>query len=118
MLQRTVPAAIGDLTRVGSPRDPGRRTTVTAATRGELYAGNHDSAASRDVRQVVAGARTDDAPRTLAAVQDAVFQRYLPMARTLARRRHSGGSPVDCADAERAAELGLPTAGEPSPGLG
>jgi hypothetical protein len=53
----------------------------------------------------------------LAAVQDAVFQRYLPMARTLARRRHSGGSPVDCADAERAAELGLPTAGEPSPGM-
>ena len=80
---------------------------MTAAPGGEFYAGNRDSAATRDVWQVLAGARTDDAPRTLAAVQDAVFQRYLPIARTLARRRHSGGPPVDCADADRAAERGL-----------
>ena len=80
---------------------------MTAAPGGERYAGNHDSAATRDVWQVLAGARTDHAPRTLAAAQDAVFRRYLPMARTLAHRRDSGGRPVDGADAERAAELGL-----------
>jgi hypothetical protein len=53
---------------------------------------------------VLARARTDEAPRTLAAAQDAVFRRYLPMARTLTS---SGDWPVDPVAAERAAELGL-----------
>ena len=93
---------------VGSPHDPGRRGAPVTAARGEgRYAGNHDSAATRDVWQVLARARTDHALRTLAAAQDAVFRRYLPMARTLAHRRDSGGLPAGCADAERAAELGL-----------
>lgn len=80
---------------------------MTAAPGGGRYAGNRDSAASRDVWQVLAEARIDRARRTLAAAQDAVFRRYLPLARTLAHRRDSGGRPVDCADAEQAAELGL-----------
>ena len=65
------------------------------------------TAATQDVWSVLAQARARDAPWALAAAQDAVFRRYLPMARTLAHRRDSGGLPADCADAERAAELGL-----------
>ena len=80
---------------------------MTAAPSGERYAGNHDAGATRDVWQALAGARTDNAPRTLAAVQDAVFLRYLPMARTLAHRRDSGDRRVDGTAAERSAELGL-----------
>jgi len=56
---------------------------VTAARGGERYAVNHDSAATRDVWQVLARARIDHALRTLAAAQDAVFRRYLPMAAEL-----------------------------------
>ena len=66
-----------------------------------------DSAATQDVWCVLARAGTDDVPRTLAAAQDAVFRRYLPMARTLANGAGDGSRPVDPADAERAAELGL-----------
>ena len=80
---------------------------MTAAPGGERYAGNDDSAATRDVWQVLAGARADHAPRTLAGAQDAVFRRYLPMARTLAHSGDPDGRPVDCTAAERAAELGL-----------
>jgi hypothetical protein len=47
-----------------------------------------DSAATQDVWCVLARAGIDDVPRTLAAAQDAVFRRYLPMARTLVH--HSG----------------------------
>ena len=79
---------------------------MTAAPGGGRYAGNRDSA-TRDVWQVLAEARADHAPRTLAAAQDALFRRYLPLARALAHRRDAGGRPVDCAEAERAAELGL-----------
>jgi hypothetical protein len=64
----------------------------------------NQAALTRDVWQVLARARTDDTPRTLAAAQDAVFQRYLPMARTLA---NTPERPVDRAGAERAAEIGL-----------
>jgi len=60
-----------------------------------------------DVWYVLATASTDHASRTLAAAQDTVFQRYLPMARTLAPSVDLGDPPVDSAAAERAAELGL-----------
>ena len=66
-----------------------------------------DSAATQDVWCVLARAGTDDLPRTLAAAQDAVFRRYLPMARTLANGAGDGSRPVDPTAAERAAELGL-----------
>ena len=56
---------------------------------------------------MLARAGTDDLPRTLAAAQDAVFRRYLPMARTLANGAGDGSRPVDPTAAERAAELGL-----------
>ena len=67
----------------------------------------NESAFIRDVWYVLARAGTDNAPRTLAAARDAVFGRYLPMARTLATTPGPGSRPVDPADAERAAELGL-----------
>ncbi|HYN73252.1 MAG TPA: hypothetical protein VES60_12190 [Nakamurella sp.] len=80
---------------------------MTAEHRRERDARHHDAAAIRDVWQVLAWARTDDAPRALAAAQGEVFRRYQPMARTLANRQDAGGRPVDPANAERAAELGL-----------
>ena len=67
----------------------------------------NESAFIRDVWYVLARASTDNAPRTLAAARDAVFGRYLPMARTLATNPRPGSRPVDPADAEQAAELGL-----------
>jgi len=66
-----------------------------------------DSAAIQDPWYVLARAGTDGASRTPAAAQDAVFRRYLPMARTLANGPGDGGRPGDPADAEQAAELGL-----------
>ena len=56
---------------------------------------------------MLARASTANAPRTLAAARDAVFGRYLPMARTLAITPGPGSRPVDPADAVQAAELGL-----------
>ena len=70
-------------------------------------AGINESAFIRDVWYVLARAGTDNAPRTLAAARDAVFRRYLPMAHTLATTPGPGSRPVDPADAEQAAELGL-----------
>ena len=67
----------------------------------------NESAFIRDVWSVLARASTDNAPRTVAAARDAVFGRYLPMARTLAITPGRGRRPVAPADAERAAELGL-----------
>ncbi len=66
-------AAVPISTRVGA-----------GAARGPLRDRRNQAALIRDVWQVWARARIDDAPRTLAAAQDAVFQRYLPMARILA----------------------------------
>jgi hypothetical protein len=66
-----------------------------------------EAAFIRDVWSVLAGASTDNAPRTLAAARDAVFRRYLPMTRALATTPDPGSRPVDPADAEQAAELGL-----------
>jgi len=66
----------------------------------------NQAALTRDVWQVLARARTDDTPRTLAAAQDAVFQRYVPMARTLANNPETGRS-GEQAGAQRAAEIGL-----------
>ena len=56
---------------------------------------------------MMARARTGDAPRTLAAARDAVFRRYLPMARALANSPGPERRPVDPVRAEQAAELGL-----------
>lgn len=61
----------------------------------------------RDVWCALDQARREDAPRTLAAAQDAVFHRYLPMARTLAGSVDVGGRVGDRAAADRAAEIGL-----------
>jgi hypothetical protein len=84
------------------------RAAVTPEHRWERGADRiADSAATQDVWCVLARARIDDVPRTLATAQDAVFRRYLPMARTLANGAGDGSRPVDPADAERAAELGL-----------
>ena len=66
----------------------------------------NQAASTHDVWHVLARARTDNTPRTLAAAQDAVFQRYLPMARTLANNPGAGRS-GERAGAERAAEIGL-----------
>ena len=66
----------------------------------------NQAALIRDVWHVLARARTDDTPRTLAAAQDAVFQRYLPMARTMANNP-GADRPGARSGAERAAEIGL-----------
>ena len=66
----------------------------------------NQAALIRDVWFVLARARTDNTPRTLAAAQDAVFQRYLPMARTMANSPRTGRSD-ERAGAEQAAEIGL-----------
>ena len=68
--------------------------------------GVNAAAAAGDVWYVLSRARIDDAPRTLAAAQDAVFRRYLPIARTLADGAGKARS-VDPTAAELAAELGL-----------
>jgi len=100
------PAVVGDqalvsaeLTGFGS--DPVMRPRPDRAER------INESALIRDVWYVLARASTDNAPRTVAAARDAVFGRYLPMARTLATTPGPGSRPVDPADAEQAAELGL-----------
>ena len=107
--------------RSGAQQDPVRLCAAVTAERVPLPAprrlptprqpipGNATPATEirRDVWLVLAGSRTENALRTLAAAQDEVFRRYLPMARTLANRRDPGGPPVDCANAEKAAELGL-----------
>lgn len=61
----------------------------------------------RDVWSVLDRARTDDAPRTLTAAQDAVFREYLPMARTIAAAVDCGDRPGDRAAADQTAEIGL-----------
>ena len=66
-----------------------------------------EAALIQDAWYVLARASTDDAPRTLAAAQDAVFRRYRAMAHRLANETDFGDRPVDPSDAERAAELGL-----------
>ena len=53
-----------------------------------------DSAAIQDAWYVLARAGTDGASRTPAAAQDAVFRRYLPMARTLANGPGNGAGRV------------------------
>ena len=87
---------VPDLTRVA-----GRATTRPQPQRDDRI---NQGAATRDVWHVLARARTDNTPRTLAAAQDAVFQRYLPMARTLANSPGTGRSGER---AEQAAEIGL-----------
>ena len=59
-----------------------------------------DTAANEDVWYVLARARTDNPARPLRSARDAVFRRYLPMARTLATSPGPGSLPVDPADAE------------------
>ena len=66
----------------------------------------NEAALIRDVWYVLARASTDDAPRTLAGRVGRGVPSVLPMARALATKG-PGSRPVDPADAERAAELGL-----------
>ena len=54
----------------------------------------NESAFIRDMWSALARASTDNAPRTLAAARDAVFGRYLPMARTLAITPGQGRRPA------------------------
>lgn len=63
--------------------------------------------ALQDAWSVMAGASIDESPRTVAAARDAVFRRYLPMARTLANAAGPDLLSVDPVKAEQAAELGL-----------
>jgi len=64
----------------------------------------HEPAVVRDLWYVLDRARTYDA---LAVAQDAVFRRYLPMARALAGSVDCGDRPGDRTAADRAAEIGL-----------
>ena len=106
MLQRTGPGAV-DAPRHVVSRDP---VWLSAVARPEhRFRGDRPNAiaATRDVWSVLARARAGDAPWALAAARDAVFRRYLPMARTLAHHSDPGGRPVDPLAAGPAAELGL-----------
>jgi hypothetical protein len=68
-----------------------------------------DAAAVRDgdVWALLARARADGSPRAVAAAQDMVFRRFLPMARAVAAGTVPTGGPADPGAAERAAESGL-----------
>ena len=68
-----------------------------------------DAAAVRDgdAWAMLARARADGSPRALAAAQDMVFRRFLPMARAVAAGTVPTGGPADPGVAERAAESGL-----------
>lgn len=68
---------------------------------------DEESLGIRDVWDALDRARVNAAPRTLAAAQDAIFQLYLPMARTLAHSVDTGDRLVEPSAAEKAAELGL-----------
>lgn len=63
--------------------------------------------AIRDEWSVLAAASTDGAPRALAAAQDAVFRRYLPIAHAVAGHPVPGDRQIDPIDAVQAAEIGL-----------
>ena len=65
------------------------------------------AAGDGDVWAMLARARADGSPRALAAAQDMVFRRFLPMARAVATGTVPTGGPVDPGAAERAAESGL-----------
>ena len=56
---------------------------------------------------VLARARADGSPGAVAAAQDRVFQRFLPLARAVAAGAVPAGGPADPGAAERAAESGL-----------
>jgi hypothetical protein len=66
----------------------------------------NEAALIRDVWYVLARASTDNAPRTLAGRVGRGVPSVLPMARALATNG-PGSRPVDPADAEQAAELGM-----------
>ena len=65
------------------------------------------AAGDGDVWAMLARARADGSPRALAAAQDMVFRRFLPMARAVAAGAVPAGWPADPGVAERAAESGL-----------
>jgi len=68
-----------------------------------------DAAAARDgdVWVMLARARADGSPGAVAAAQDMVFRRFLPLARAVAADAVPAGGPADPGAAERAAESGL-----------
>jgi hypothetical protein len=63
--------------------------------------------APQDVWAVMARVKDGGCPQKLAAARDAVFRRYLPMARTLAGTAGTELLPADPVRAGQAAELGL-----------
>lgn len=63
--------------------------------------------APQDVWSVIARARDGGSAQQLASAGDAVFRRYLPLARTLASAAGHEFLPVDPVRADQAAELGL-----------
>ena len=98
--------------RSGAVIPPGRRgrgVAVTGHDRRDGQAPIDDAAAvgDGDVWAMLARARADGSPRALAAAQDMVFRRFLPMARAVAAGAVPAGGPADPGVAERAAESGL-----------
>jgi hypothetical protein len=98
--------------RSGAAIPPGRRGRGVAVTGRDRRDGQEpidDAAAVRDgdVWAMLARARADGSPRALAAAQDMVFRRFLPMARAVAAGTVPTGGPADPGVAERAAESGL-----------
>lgn len=65
----------------------------------------HTTAIADQLWDALHQARTDAKPRTLAHVQDALFRRYLPMARSMAAE-HAPDHP-DPAGLQQTAEVGL-----------
>ena len=95
--------------RPGAPTPDLSPVHCGAAVGPEPHRGDRldQAAVIRDKWSALAAASTRDAPRTLAAAQDAVFRRYLPVAHALADSVGSSGRPVDPVDAVQAAEIGL-----------
>lgn len=86
-------------------RDAGREVSSGAGLEGCSGIGEVDPVAAQRLWVALGHARADYVPRVLAAAEDAVFQFYLPLARSLAA---GDTSPVvDREGLVQAAELGL-----------
>jgi len=98
--------------RSGAAIRPGRRGRGVAVTGHDRRDGQEsiDDAAAvgdGDVWAMLARARADGSPLVVAAAQDMVFRRFLPLARAVAAGAVPPGGPADPGVAERAAESGL-----------
>ena len=110
--RRCFPPPPGGSRRSGALIPPGRRGRGVAVTGRDRRDGQEpiDDAAAvgdGDVWATLTRARADGSPQALAAAQDMVFRRFLPMARAVAAGAVPAGGPVDPGAAERAAESGL-----------